>query len=207
MKNALISSFFLVCFYAVQAQSNDTIFLFKGHSLDDWNITNYGPQGPVYMENNQIILGIGDGLTGITWKKAFPTENYEIHVEAKKLNGTDFFCGLTFPVYDEHATFIAGGWGGALVGLSSIDGKDASENELRSFIAFDADRWYHFRIRMANDSIKAWIDDEQVIDFKKGNHEISLRSDIDLSKPLGISAWNTKSAIRKVYYFTVSGNE
>ena len=33
------------------------------------------------------------------------------------------------------ATLIVGGWGGGLVGISSIDGEDASNNSTRSNVA------------------------------------------------------------------------
>jgi hypothetical protein len=37
-------------------------------------------------------------------------------------------------------TFICGGWGGAVVGISSIDGQDASMNETTKYIKFEDDR-------------------------------------------------------------------
>ncbi|MBE3084634.1 MAG: hypothetical protein IMZ64_00270, partial [Bacteroidetes bacterium] len=39
--------------------------LFDGKSLQGWEITNFGPQGPVYVSGGEIILGMGDGCTGI----------------------------------------------------------------------------------------------------------------------------------------------
>ena len=47
------------------------IFLMVNH-LTGWEITNFGPQGPVFISGDQIVLGMGDGCTGITWKKEFP---------------------------------------------------------------------------------------------------------------------------------------
>ena len=47
------------------------------------------------------------------------------------MKGGDFFATLTFPVDDSFCTFVTGGWGGDIVGLSSIDGWDASDNETR----------------------------------------------------------------------------
>jgi hypothetical protein len=55
--------------------------------------------------------------------------------------------------------------GGTVVGLSSIDGYDASENETSILMGFTRDVWYHIRLRVANDSIKAWIDNTIVVDF------------------------------------------
>ena len=127
-------------------KSQDTTLLFDGKTLDGWEITNFGPQGPVSVSGDQIILGMGDGCTGITWKKAFPRTDYEVTLDAKRVSGNDFFCGITFPVERVHAHLIVGGWGGATVGLSSIDGKDAAENETTSIRNFETNRWYHIRL-------------------------------------------------------------
>lgn len=45
------------------------------------------------------------------------------------MSSSEFFCGLTVPVRTgtECVSLIVGGWGGSLVGISSIDGLDASE--------------------------------------------------------------------------------
>ena len=79
-------------------ESTDTTLLFNGKTLDGWEATDFGPQGPVTVSGNQIILGMGDGCTGITWQKAFPRADYEVSLDAKRVSGNDFFCGVTFPV-------------------------------------------------------------------------------------------------------------
>ena len=56
----------------------------------------------------------------------FPREDYEVSLEARRLEGTDFFCGLTFPVGKEPCTLIIGGWGGTTVGLSNVDDYSAA---------------------------------------------------------------------------------
>ena len=71
-----------------------------------------------------------------------PGLNYELNVVARRVEGSDFFCGLTFPYQDSHCTLILGGWGGALVGLSCLDGRDASENETTRLMPFEKGRWY-----------------------------------------------------------------
>ena len=58
-------------------------------------------------------------MTGITWTNEVPTNNYEISLEAMRVEGSDFFCALTFPVGNDPCSFIVGGWGGGVVGLSS----------------------------------------------------------------------------------------
>ena len=176
----------------------DSTYLFNGSNLDGWEITNFGPQGPVYVSGGQVILSMGDGCTGITWKKEFPVMNYTITLEAKRVSGNDFFCGMTFPVGSDPLTLIVGGWGGATVGLSSIDGKDASENETTKLMRFDNDRWYRICLTVKNDTVKTLIDDEVVVDFAVRNRTLSIRPEVDLSKPFGIASWRTTAALRNI---------
>jgi hypothetical protein len=183
---------------AVTEEVRDTTFLFDGTTLNGWKITNFGPQGPVYVSGGKIILGMGDGCTGITWEKAFPRTDYEVSLDAMRVAGNDFFCGMTFPVKNEFCSLIVGGWAGATVGLSSIDGRDASENETTTIRNFDKNRWYHIRLVVADDYIKSWIDSDRVVDFKIGNKKLSIRPEVDLSRPFGIASWNTIAAIRNI---------
>jgi hypothetical protein len=183
---------------AVIQETRDSSLLFDGKSLDGWEITNFGPQGPVYVSGNEIILGMGDGCTGITWKRAFPRTLYEVSLDAKRVAGNDFFCGITFPVGRSPCTLIVGGWGGATVGLSSIDGRDAAENETTKIISFEKDRWYHIRLIVTDKNIRSWIDNVKVVDFNIGNKKLSIRPEVDLSRPFGISSWTTTAALRNI---------
>jgi hypothetical protein len=176
----------------------DSTYLFNGISLDGWEITNFGPQGPVDVSGGEIILGMGDGCTGITWKRDFPEINYKVTLEAKRLSGTDFFCGMTFPVGKDPCSLIVGGWGGTVVGLSSIDNYDASENETTTFMGFEMNRWYNICLEVREDSIKASIDNEPVVRFAIGNKRLSIRPEVDLSKPFGIASWRTTAALRNI---------
>jgi hypothetical protein len=180
------------------AHSIDSGFLFDGKTLDGWEITDFGPQGAVYVSGDKIILGMGDGCTGVTWKKDFPTVEYEITLEAMRVDGNDFFCGMTFPVGKDPCTLIVGGWGGTVVGLSSINGMDASENELMTIRQFEKDRWYKIRLMVTGQTIEAWIDDEKVVDFTIGTNTLSIRPEVELSKPFGIASWRTTAAIRNI---------
>jgi hypothetical protein len=179
-------------------ERTDTSFLFDGNTLDGWEITNFGPQGPVYVSGGEIILGMGDGCTGITWKKAFPRTDYEVSLDARRIAGNDFFCGITFPAGKDPCTLIVGGWGGTTVGLSSIDGKDASENETTTRRNFEKERWYHIRLIVTDNAIMSWIDSSKVVDFTIDNKILSIRPEVGLSRPFGIASWNTTSAIRNI---------
>ncbi len=176
----------------------DSTLLFDGKTLEGWEITNFGPQGPVYVSDGAIILGMGEGCTGITFKREFPEKNYSVTLEAKRVSGNDFFCGMTFPVGKDHCSLIIGGWGGTVAGLSCIDKKDASENETTRLMKFENDHWYSICLIVKDDTIKALIDDQVIVDFAKGNKRLSIRPEVELSKPFGIASWYTTSALRNL---------
>ncbi len=180
------------------AEVKDSTFIFNGRSLDGWEITNFGPQGPVYVSGDAIILGMGDGCTGVTWKKDFPEMNYKVSLEAKKVEGNDFFCGITFPVGESPCTFIVGGWGGTTVGLSSINGADASENETTTLQKFEKDVWYKICLIVKPDTIRALIDDKVVVNFAIGDKRLSIRPEVELSRPFGITSWTTTAALKNI---------
>ena len=141
---------------------------------------------------------MGDGCTGITWKNRFPEINYKVSLEAKRISGNDFFCGMTFPVGKDPCTLIVGGWGGMVVGLSSINSMDASENETTALMVFEKERWYRICLEVEEDSIKASIDDFPVVAFKIGDNTLSIRPEVELSKPFGIASWTTTAALRNI---------
>ena len=78
--------------------------------------------------------------------------------------GSDFFCGLTFPYKETHATLILGGWGGSLIGISSLDDFDASENETGDAYIFEDNQWYDVRLKVTDSEFTVWIDGKSVID-------------------------------------------
>ena len=177
----------------------DSTYLFDGVSLDGWEITNFGPQGPVTVTGGQIVLGMGEGCTGITYKKDFPEVNYKVTLEAKRVAGNDFFCGMTFPVGKEPCTLIVGGWGGTTVGLSSINRKDASENQTTTYMNFEKNRWYRITLVVKKDTIRAFIDDNKIVDYARGRNEVlSIRPEVVLSKPFGIASWYTTAALKDI---------
>jgi hypothetical protein len=172
--------------------------LFDGESLAGWKITNFGGEGEVYVEKERLMLEFGSSLTGITYSKEFPKTNYEVRLDAMQVDGIDFFCGMTFPVGDSHCSFIVGGWAGAVVGLSNIDDRDASENETTKYMTFKNGVWYRIRLRVTPDRITAWIDDKKMVDQVITGRKISTRPETDLSKPFGIASWDTRAALRNI---------
>ena len=133
--------------------------LFNGKDLSGWEETDYAGRGNVKVQNGELHIENGLVITGVTYtnKTVLPKTNYEIEYEAKKLNDTDFFGLLTFPVGDAHASLVTGGWGGAVTGISSINSMDASENNTTVYLKFNKDHWYKFRLSVTPDNLSVWM--------------------------------------------------
>jgi hypothetical protein len=173
--------------------------LFDGKTLTNWEPSKFHGQGTVTIENGDIILGSGKDLTGITWSgPALPSTNYELTLQARRLEGRDFFAGVTFPVGDWFCSLILGGWGGTMVGLSSINGIDASENSTSQSIDFEMQRWYDIRIRVTPEKIDSWLDGKHIIEQPLKGNQISVRIEVEPSQPLGIASWRTKAGLKDI---------
>jgi len=181
------------------------VSLFDGESLGGWKKTEFAGGGEVKVDKAfrnggpAIVLGAGERLSGFNWTKDVPKTNYELSLEAIKIDGRDFFLGLTFPVGDSFATLIVGGWGGSILGISSIDNSDASENVTTKYLTFEKDRWYKVRLKVTKAKIEAWLDDKQVVDADIVGKKVALRpGDISQSVPLGIATFRTDAAYRAI---------
>ncbi len=173
--------------------------MFDGKSLAGWKKTSFGGgEGSVEARDGQLLLGLGSYMTGVTWTRDFPKGNFEVQLEAMRVEGSDFFCGLTFPVKDSYCSLIVGGWGGTIVGLSSINGMDASENETTRTMLFKDKTWYRIRVQVTAESVKAWIDDQNVVEVETGDRRFSTRLEVDNCQPFGLATWRTGAAIRRI---------
>jgi hypothetical protein len=175
----------------------NTQALFDGKSLAGWRISDFAGSGLVRVDDGKLILEMGT-MTGVSYTNPIPRMNYEISLNAMRVEGSDFFCGLTFPVGKDPCSLIIGGWGGGVVGLSSLDGQDASSNETTQYLNFEKGRWYHIRLRVVPNRIQAWIDEDKVIDADTTDRQISIRIEMEESKPLGIATWSTTGALRNI---------
>ncbi|MGB9623963.1 MAG: 3-keto-disaccharide hydrolase [Phycisphaerae bacterium] len=184
--------------------------LFDGRTLDGWRPLDEGPfegHGDVRVENSAIVLEPGRMQTGISWRGGFPRDRYEVSLEAKRTQGSDFFCGMTFPVGDSPCTLIVGGWGGSIVGLSNVDDQAAVENQTTGTYSFENDCWYRIRLRVSEAKIEAWINGEQVIDLERAGHRFSVWYEQEPVRPFGVSAWETGAALREIRVRRLSSSE
>ena len=155
--------------------------------------------GDIDIADSCIIIRKGEGVSGIKWAGDFPKTGYELSLEAKRIEGSDIFCGITVPVEESFITLVIGGWGGSVVGLSCIDGYDASENETYTLMNFNPDQWYPVRLKTTEEKIEAWIDNQKIVDFTIDNHDIYLRWEAESSKPFGIFTYRSTGALRNVF--------
>ncbi|MBM3882608.1 MAG: DUF1080 domain-containing protein [Verrucomicrobia bacterium] len=177
--------------------------LFDGHSLAGWKVVDFAGHGEVEVKEGNLVLEMGAMLTGVNLVKTndLPKTDYELALEVMRVDGSDFFCGLTFVVGDSCCSFIVGGWGGGVVGISSIDDNDASLNETTKYMNFESKRWYRIRVRVTPAKLEAWIDREKMVDVKLEGKRIGVRlGEIELSQPFGIATYQTTAAVRNVQW-------
>lgn len=183
--------------------ANKGVALFDGKNLDNWKAYDAGGSGEITVKDGQMIIGSGESITGTIYQKTkdLPLTNYEITLEAQRVEGIDFFCGLTFPVgsLKTCATLVVGGWSGSVTGISSIDGLDASENSTGHFRKLEDKKWYRIKLRVTPESLTAWIDDEKMIDVDIAGKKVAVRpGPIEDYQPLSFTTYQTTAAIKNV---------
>ena len=173
--------------------------LFDGKTLKGWKEADFYGKGKIRVEEGAVVIEKGKQMTGITYAgKDFPKTDYEVTLEGKRIAGRDFFCTTTFPVGDSFCSFVVGGWGGGVIGLSSIDSADASTNETRNDMEFTRDKWYRFRIRVTAKRIEVWVDKKQVVDIDTTDRRVGIRIECNVCKPFGVATYATTGAVRDI---------
>lgn len=170
-----------------------------------WQQAGIPDEGVISIKDSELTLPTGQPMTGAkfaNWASAgMPDTNYTISYEAMRLDGRDIFGMCTFPVgsHQSHATFVIGGWGGTVTGISSIEFLDASENQTRAEQVFENNRWYRVRIEVRPDDLRVWINDRPVVNASIKGKKVTLRhGDIDRCIPFGFATWNTTGKVRRV---------
>ena len=182
--------------------------LFDGKTLKNWKSSQFGGEGKVGVEDGVLVMNQGSDMTGITWTgDALPKMNYEVSLMAQRIEGNDFFCGLTFEINDDPCSLIIGGWGGGVVGISSLDGLDAANNETARYESFERGEWYRIRLRVSEMGLMAWIGDKQVVSVATEGKKISIRGEVDPSRPFGISCYATMAGLKEIKIRDLTADE
>lgn len=163
-----------------------------------WAECHFGGDGPIEIGKQVTKIGMGDPMSGVRWEGKFPTDNYEMRLEARRTDGFDFFCGVTFPIGKKSCSLVLGGWGGGVLGISSIDGEDASSNETTQFMTFKNDQWYKIRIQVLPKTLKCWVEGKLMVEVEREDHDFDIRIEMDPALPVGIANYQCDSEIRNV---------
>ena len=186
--------------YFVELRRDNGV-MFNGKDLDGWRVLDkidFASHGKVVVKDKQILLGAGKPATGISWTGELSRMNYELSLDAKRVAGGDFFCGLTFPVNKSYCTLIIGGWGGWVTGLSNVDGQSAVENETTDSQKFKNKKWYRIRLRVTAGKIEAWVDKKKIVDLATKGKKFSIWWEQEPVRPLGIATWYTTAALKNI---------
>lgn len=182
--------------------------LFDGLTLGHWKSVEFGGEGEVTVDDGSIVMQRGSEISGIRWTgDPLPKVNYEIAFDARRIEGSDFFCGVIFPVDTSSCSFVVGGWGGGVVGLSSVDGLYAADNDTASYATFKEKQWYRVRLRVGENYIRAWIDEQRVVNLDRTNRKVSVHPAVELAKPLGITCYATVAGLADIQIRALSASE
>jgi hypothetical protein len=184
--------------------------IFDGKVLGKWEIVDkydFKHHGEISIADGNMILGGGPLATGVRFTGKFPKKNYELTLDAKRVDGSDFFCGLTFPVGDTGLTLILGGWGGWGAGLSNIDGFRAIDNETFTALEFENGKWYAVKVAVTENKVWVELDGKELVEFETKDRDIELDWTMEPCQPLGIATYgNTTGAIRNIRYRKLDGS-
>lgn len=188
--------------------------LFGKDLIGHWKEAEMLNSGGVRQEADGYTLKAGSPMTGIvfpTWEKdGLPLTRYRVTYEAMRVSGKDFFGSLTFPAggVDRCVTFVLGGWGGSQVGISSIDGLDASMNATGSEQKFEDGKWYRIRIEVTPETLFVWLDNRSIAKAIIAKADLTLRSgEIDRCVPFGFASYGTEGRIRNCTVEVLSGGQ
>lgn len=170
-------------------------------AAEAWRVLTTHPfnrHGDVDVRPGHLAMAAGQPATGLGYRGPVPRINYRVVIEARRTAGSDFFSSLTFPIRDQHASLIIGGWGGGVTGISNIDGMAAVENETTGYTPFENDRWYKIELQVTEAQLSASIDDAQIVLVDVPDRQFSVWIEQEPLLPLGVATWYSAGEIRKM---------
>ena len=177
--------------------------LFSPALIGKWQEAAMSKSGGIQREADGYSMKEGGPMTGIVFPSWFsdgmPATDYAITYEAMRVSGSDFFGSVTFPVRDEKtfATFVLGGWGGAQVGISNIDGFDAASNATGSSQHFENGKWYRVHIEVRAKELVVLLDGKRIVQTNIAGRSLGLRAgEIGNCVPFGFATYGTEGRAR-----------
>ncbi len=177
--------------------------LLRADSLDGWQVATtdvFSKHGPVRVDGDCLLLEGGQPDTGVAWQGAFPTEGYEVCMEALRLYDAPC-CEVVFPVGESHCMLVVGGWEeGAFVALADVDNVEPpSENASAAKFHFQLQRWCRVYLRVTTDRVEVTLDGQPVINLPVAQHRFSLPTRWQALKPFGLgSAAGREARLRNI---------
>ena len=158
----------------------------------------FGGDGAIRALPQELVLEPGAPLTGGTFVTKLPDGDYELSFSAARLSGLDFFCGMTFPTKRGSLTLVLGGWAGAVCGLSSLDGLDASANATRTLRSFPTGRDVAVRIEVRGERVRVAIDGAEFLDCDLAGKIVDVRQELEPLKPFGFCCYLTTARVSEL---------
>jgi len=173
--------------------------LFDAKSLRWWKPYPGGEGSKVSVRSGRVVLKGGQPVSAIIWTRDFPRVDYEVAVDVMRAAGPDAFCIVVFPIAESRCALALGGMGGRTVGLGLVDGRGFNKNMTTRQMAFENERWYRLRLRVARGKVEAWIDDEKIADLGTAGHAFSVYRAWAPLDPFGVSTTGaTTGALRNM---------
>ena len=158
----------------------------------------FGGDGAIRATPHELTLEPGAPLTGGTFSTTLPDSDYELSFSAARVSGLDFFCGMTFPTKRGCLTLVLGGWAGAVCGLSSLDGLDASSNATRTLRSFPNGRDVDVRIEVRGERVRVSIDGAEFLDCDTTGKSVEVRQEMEPLKLFGFCCYLTTARLSRL---------
>ncbi len=176
--------------------------LFDGRTLKGWRVVKEfpgaGPGGKVRVEDGRIVLGPGQPMTAVAWNGEFPASDYEARFQAMRVAGEQDFASVVLPIGPASCALALGGYGGTVVGVVFVDGRQGNENPTTAHFTFEKGRWYSFLVKVTRARIEGWIGEQKVVDLTRADHGFSGDSTKIHMRPFGFYSHETTGAVRDI---------
>jgi hypothetical protein len=190
---------------ALPRDANGWEIIWNGKDLTGWEVV-AAPDREVDPCGGQLDFIASPHSTDILWKyDVFPTVDYEVKLEAKRVTGNGAFCHMVFPVKTRHCILVIGGQPeggegeeGKIVGLDRVNDLKLVDpnNETQKTMHFERNRWYQVHLRVTREKVVVLIDGKEVINVAA--HKLKLPDRWEFLEPFGLGTWQTKGAMREI---------